>query len=500
MKTTFKALYIPKKILIILLLLLAVLLFFRLYNIIGYLGFGHDEDLGSFIAKELVVDKNLRLIGQETSMAGFFIGPLFYYLQAFYFAIFGMDPIGGLYLTLTISILTFFSVFYIFRYFFKERVALISSFIYVSSAALAGHDTWIVPTQPTLFWTVWYLFALFYIIDKGSPKIFLLLGLLLGLIWHIHIAFAPLLLLIPLAFFLSKNKPRLKNLILNKYILLGATLFIILMFPFFIFEIRHDFLQTNSLINSLHEDRGQSEGRLFKVYDGASWSFMNIIYEVKYISGSQIRILQFILLGLFITMLIFNYKSLGKKVWIIYGWIALVIISQLSSKRAISEYYFTNLTILEILTIALFLNSLFRQRLLKLLVIPAMAIFLLVNLKSILAHPPNGEGYLARKGLISFIAIDARSHNYPCISINYMTSPGKDAGFRYFFWWNNLKVIQPGNGVAVYSILNPAAMSESEIAKREWVLGVILPDNPKVDPAVCDDPDRRLLPMFLLGD
>ena len=59
-----------------------------------------------------------------------------------------------------------------------------------------------------------------------------------------------------------------------------------------------------------------------------------------------------------------------------------------------------------------------------------------------------------------------------------------------------MDLIQPGNDVAVYSILNPAVMAENEIAKKEGVIAVILPDNPKVDPSVCTNPDRQLLPLW----
>lgn len=489
------SLNLTKKTLIILFLILALHLFTRLYNQELVLGFGHDEDLGAWIAKDIVVDHNLRLIGQETSVNGVFIGPIFYYLQAFYFATFRMDPIGGLYLTLTISILCLLSIFYTFRKFFGEKTAFISALIYASSAALAGHDTWIVPTQPTLLWTTWFLFGLFYIVEENNPKIFILLGVLLGLIWHVHIAFIPLIALVPLALFLSKKRKPVKELLLSKHTLVGAGIFIILMLPFFAFETRHNFTQINGLLNSLSEDRNASEGRLFKVYDGATWSFMNILNEERTTDNSNIRIVQAAMALIFIMMLFLNHKILGKKAWIIYGWLFITIFSQLISKRSISEYYFTNLTIPEVLTIGLFLGNLKKDKFSQVLLVGALGIFVFLNLKNVTARTLNTEGYLARKNLISFIAKDAKSHNYPCIAINYITLPGKNAGFRYFFWWNDLKLITPGNDVAVYSILNPATDSD-EIAKKEGSLGVILPNNPIIDPSACDKPDRQLLPLW----
>ena len=129
MKILLKNIFSDRKLIVTLSLILILHLFLRLYHAEANLGFGHDEDLGGWIAKDIIADHNFRLIGQETSIDGLFIGPLFYYLQAGYFALFNMDPIGGLYLTLTISVITFFSIYYVFRRFFGLNTALTGVFL-----------------------------------------------------------------------------------------------------------------------------------------------------------------------------------------------------------------------------------------------------------------------------------------------------------------------------------------------------------------------------------
>ena len=62
-------------------------LFFRLYNLEIFYPWGHDQDLFAWIAKDIIIDDHLRLIGQETSIIGVFIGPIFYYLVAFSMAL-----------------------------------------------------------------------------------------------------------------------------------------------------------------------------------------------------------------------------------------------------------------------------------------------------------------------------------------------------------------------------------------------------------------------------
>lgn len=65
-----------------------------------------------------------------------------------------------------------------------------------------------------------------------------------------------------------------------------------------------------------------------------------------------------------------------------------------------------------------------------------------------------------RKLIVEQIAREVKLNNYPCIGINYITSPGKNAGYWYMLWWNNIKLITPGNDVSVYSIVNPAGYSK----------------------------------------
>ena len=169
---------------------------------------------------------------------------------------------------------------------------------------------------------------------------------------------------LPLVWFNPRFSPK-KKVIVTTIIII----FLFLMLPFFAFEIRHNFTQTQSLIKSLSEDRHQENGRIFKVYDGVSWSFMNIIYEIRNTNPDWIRIYQAVMLFIFTGMLMANAKYLGRYGVVIYGWLGLVIISQLISKRAISEYYFTNLSVLEILTIAVFLTGLTKKNYLKIFVL-----------------------------------------------------------------------------------------------------------------------------------
>ena len=241
------------KTLVVLVIILLLGLFFRTYKLEIFYPWGHDQDLFAWIAKDIMIDGHFRLIGQETSVTGVFIGPLFYYLMAFSMAIFNMNPMAANIPTTIISLLTIFSIYFVFEKFFSKKVGLIGAFLYSASPGIILLDRWVVPTQTTNLWCIWFLFVCFSVIKGKFPLI--ILGILMGLIWHVHVAFIPLLILLPICFWLSsKNGYKFK--INFKSFLISISMFFILTLPFFAFEIRHGFQQIKGLTRATYEEKG----------------------------------------------------------------------------------------------------------------------------------------------------------------------------------------------------------------------------------------------------
>ncbi|MDZ7586952.1 MAG: hypothetical protein U0946_04300, partial [Patescibacteria group bacterium] len=57
----------------------AILRFYRLPQTLQFLG---DQGRDALVLKDLVVNFNLPFIGPITSVGGFYLGPLYYYLMA----------------------------------------------------------------------------------------------------------------------------------------------------------------------------------------------------------------------------------------------------------------------------------------------------------------------------------------------------------------------------------------------------------------------------------
>ncbi len=87
------------------------------------------------------------------------------------------------------------------------------------------------------------------------------------------------------------------------------------------------------------------------------------------------------------------------------------------------------------------------------------------------------KGYKERKALAEYISQDAKNNHFPCISISYITQPGENVGFRYFFWLIGLHVNQPKSGSPVYTIVIPDEYAKESVVKTFGHIGVIPPES-----------------------
>lgn len=484
---------------IILLFILFLGLFFRIYKMEIFYPWGHDQDLFAWIAKDMIIDHHFRLIGQETSVTGVFIGPIFYYLVAISFAIFNMNPLSAAVPTVIFSLLTIFSIYFVFFKFFNKTTSLIGAFIYAVSPGIVFLDRWVVPTQPTTLWTIWFLYILLSVL-KGNYNNLIPLAILIGLIWHVHIAFIPLLILLPLAIFLLPKKERRIKINAKNAVISALILFSFLL-PLITFETRHDFQQTKGLLTATKEERGDVKGyeRIIKTLDASGKSLSGIFILNN--NSLELPLNVTILLPILFLLLILylgQTKELSKNQTIILlSWVSITILSQFLSKRSISEYYLNNLFIIFILSLAIFLNKINSISKKIPLVFVICIGFLLCVTFWLITRPDAEDGYLQRRLTIEYIKNDASLNKYPCIAINYIQSQkGLPNGYRYLFWLYGLKVITPGNDVPVYDIVTPWIISEKEIAAKFGIFGVILPHNKISNPNICTDKDRQLLPLW----
>lgn len=481
--------------LLVLLFILAVGTFFRTFEIIARFHFDHDHDLYSWIFKDIVVNHHARLIGQLTSAPGIFIGSLFYYLITPFMLLTKMDPVGAIIPITTLGILTILSYYIVLSKLFNNKVGLIGSFLYAILLNNIFFDRRVVPSTPTNIWTIWYFYTV-VMIARGNYRVLPILGILIGLIWHIHIALIPALIAIPAAVIVSRRLPSLKQTVIFLMVTFVSNL------PLIVFETRHNFQQTFALVHNFTTPQEVIKGwyKFELVYQMISKNIATLLLSPHSLPISISIILPPILL---ITGLVLVKRKIltTKEITTFYLWILGVFLFFSFSSSIISEYYFYNIEVIFITIISLTILLIFKSSPLgKIIVFSLLALLLIKNIYFFTTQYIYHKGYLERKAVADFITKDANIKGYPCVGISYITSPGENVGFRYFFYLNNLKLIHPSTEVPVYNIVIPDELSLGEINQKYGHIGVILPKNEvnKKDlEKACQEPNTNLTdPMF----
>lgn len=459
----------PQLFLLILIILLAF--FFRTFKVIERADFGHDADLFSWIVKDIILDGHPRLIGQETSAQGIFIGPLFYYLLVPFFIAFNMDPAAIIVPLTIIGILTVLSYYFVFTKLFNYKVGLIISFLYavLISCAVWFDRRW-APSTPTNLWTIWYFFTV-VMISRGKYWVLPILGVLIGLIWHIHIALLPALFAIPIAFIVSKKIPPKSQIV--KFIVA----LVVSSIPLIIFELRHNFSQILNLLQNL-TTRHEGATGFYKfqiVIEMVTRNLNSLFFAPQSFKITNNFLFPVILL--ISSLWLVKSKIVKLKEFIpMYGWVFGVVLFFSISSSPISEYYFYNIEIIFLVIVGLLLYSLFKSSTIGKFLVMALLIFIASkNIYSQITQDTYHKGYAEKKALVDYTINDAKERQFPCFSLNYITSPGENVGFRYFFFLKNAHIAVPGRGSPVYSIVIPDEYAKDEIDIKYGHIGVIKP-------------------------
>jgi 4-amino-4-deoxy-L-arabinose transferase-like glycosyltransferase len=456
-------------------LILGLAFFLRTYKAEELFNYAHDNDLAGWIVKDIIVNHHLRLIGQQTSVTGVFIGSLFYYLQIPFYLIGKMDPFPVVFLTIILGTFSVFSFYFVFSKMFGKKAGLIGAVIYAVSEMIVFTDREIVPTMPVMIWTVWYLYDL-YVIYKGKQKIgFILFGVLIALVWHINLALYVISPLAILAWIFSKKKLQWK------YFFLGAGILVILSSPLFVFEARHNFQQTRAVVASLMPGRNPTTQMVTgwtKVSRVMQYVNRNATYIFfPSISGVPASLTVFLLVGIFLLLL--ATKKVSKSMaFIMVLWQLLYIGFFTVNSLNLSEYYLNGMNVIWIAITSIAFGILAEKRFLKTVVIIIIGAYSIWNIYLIVNSEGNQRGYIQRKAIVEYIKEDATAHGYPCIAISYITNPGDALGYRYFFYLDNMHVNDPISGSPVYTIVFPLSLVD-KFDKRFGVLGLILPDYKK---------------------
>src|SRR6266404_1590022 len=301
----------------ILLLILVIGIFLRAYHPLQLFQYGHDNDLAGWFMRDVLFNHHLRLIGQETSSHGIFIGPYFYYLQIPFFLLTHLDPSGILLLPIILGTFAVYSTYFVLNQIFNKNVGLIGALVYALSVLVIFTDREVVPTMPVMLWSIWFLYATWLILN-GKRYGFLIIGLLIGLIWSINLQLVILLPLALLAQCISGKKIKIKELVV------GIVIAVILNIPFMAFEVRHGFQQTRALVSSLTTNKDYLTGTSIGFFPKLDRTMQLVYRNTTFLFGANTlnmdaKVMFWLLLLVFV-LLIYKKKIDWKLGTLLFLW------------------------------------------------------------------------------------------------------------------------------------------------------------------------------------
>lgn len=297
----------PSKFVFFLLFVAAILLYFYRYP--KMLAFDADQEFYANQYLQIVKEHKLTLLGIETSTGGLYVGPLYTYLNAFFYWLFKGDPQGIFLFTLIFSSFQASLTYYFFTKLKGKYMGMIGGLIVLFSAAL-WNKAFI--SSPVNFLYLSGLFF-FYTLAKlaKNHKYFLWLGVILALTLQIHLSlffFFP----ITLVFLLWLKLINRKN---AGHLLRVILLVIISLSPLLSFDLRHNFLISTNLLKFISPNTfGQKGASVFSNITDVFWSFVGLF---SYILTPKPGIFVYLFLAaVFIFFLIkmrkeFIYKTIG---------------------------------------------------------------------------------------------------------------------------------------------------------------------------------------------
>jgi len=452
----------------VLVAILTLGLLLRVYNARETFLYSHDQDLAGWIIKDILVNHHPRLIGQLTSTDGIFIGPIFYYFLIPFYLLTKMDPIGGILAVSVLGLVTIASYYFVFSKVFGKVAGMLAGLIYAVSYYMVFNDREVVPTMPVMLWAVWYFYAINLLL-KGRRLGYLISGILLGLIWHLNMSLILITPLIPLSILFSKKKISWRG------VVQGVAAFVVLSLPLIVFELRHSFPQVQGLIFALttnQKDIVSGADKLNRVLQLSNKNAHNFLTSPLVISHWVATL--FFWGG---PIYLWAKKVIDKRLAIVMiVWMGLFIGFFAVYSKIVSEYYLNGVMVIWLGTLTLIISFLISRKKTAVIGLAILILFVVGNLYRIFTRPLNRSGYLQKKALVKEIKRDALEKGYPCVAVSYITKPGYELGYRYFFYIEGMHVNHPESESPVYTIVYPLNDKLFPVHKTFGSLGLIYPD------------------------
>jgi len=254
-------------------LCLSVGAFLRLWNFPNSLQFLGDQGRDAIIAKRILIDHNFVLIGPVTSTGNMYLGPLYYYFMVPFLALSYPSPIGPAYAIAGLSILTIWLMYYLGKEVVGKQAALVATILATFAQTFVYFARFSWNPNPSPLISLLLIWATFRAVTK-KPHYWILVAVLLAVLVQLHYI---TLLCIPAAGFIwlvqlrkhilslqlksnQETQNQIKTFLL--FTLSAVFVFLISFAPLAVFDVRHQFVNSQSFTHFITADLGPNQSTL----------------------------------------------------------------------------------------------------------------------------------------------------------------------------------------------------------------------------------------------
>ncbi len=316
--------------------IIIVSLFLRLYRIDEFMTFLGDEGRDVRVVRDLITKGNLVFIGPQTSIGNMYLGPLYYYMMAPALFLSGLNPVGPAIMNALLGTMTVFLTYFLGRRWFSKTAGIIAALLYAISpvAIIYSRSSW-NPNPMPLFaliciwgiYEVWQNKKYFWLSVVGLSYAFALQMHYLGLL------LAPVLGIFWLITLNEIKKDQKQKKIFVTQTILAVLLFLILMSPLLLFDLKHDWMNLNAF-KAFFSDRqttiNLNPARSDRFLPVITTTFEDLVLARQNFNLPVILIAVLFIVEYVMAMIKAKNKSVHKliAVWIAIGFLGLGVYKQ----------------------------------------------------------------------------------------------------------------------------------------------------------------------------
>jgi len=455
-----------------LLLILVIGAGLRFYRLPEMASFDFDQEYASNFAYSVLRQFPIQMMGQGLSVQGLFMGPWYFYFLVPFYAVYGLHPLGGAVGSVILGLITIIAFYYFGSKLFGRPAGLIAAFFQAVLFRNLVNDWSITPAFSCGLAVIitWYYLYKYW---QGETKQLPLLGFIFGLFTSFHPILFPFYLVFLTLFIYKRIFPSFK------IFLLTIVAFISPLVPLIAFEYFHRFTEVKLLLEIFTSAKMISGGS--SIFSKLADFSLIILGDPQYILGLKFfpgYLLSTIILSI---LLLFTVKKIhvwkeNFHLWAIITTFLIFIFYYSFFPIPVISYYLSAPVTLLVFYLAGILGYLTTNKFLRIFVIIFLFFLAFINIKTLIFERWFNPSLITLSHKDEIVkVIREKQPKEKDFFVSYISSPGWNFGFNYFFKIYGIIPKDKAVNDYIYTIVIPKELSPDSINFSSGNIGLILP-------------------------